>query len=173
MLRVILFFCLAFAQFSPAAWAASRKEIKPGSAIQPNEGYRFEDQLGRVDHRVIKLVGEEKQKFLRHMAEATVLSDFCPMVQVDSDRFQKDFDSLATSSTPRKPADQRDLENKLMTYFGVYVGLLVAEGTENDMEFCELASKIQKNQGPVSRYWVAPGSKQAPVATPSTPAAKQ
>lgn len=173
MLRVILFSCLAFTQLVPATWAASKKEIKQGSAIQPIERYRFEDQLGRVDHRVIKLVGEEKQQSLRHMAEATVLSDFCPMVQVDKDRFQKDFDGLATSSTPRKPADQRDLENKLMTYFGVYVGLLVAEGTESDMEFCELAGKIQKNQGPVSRYWVAPASKETPAATAITPAAKQ
>jgi len=74
-------------QMSVVAWAKSNKNEVP--VVKPIENYRFETQLGRVDQRVIKLVGEDKQKSLRHMAEATVLSDFCPMVQVDKSRFQQ------------------------------------------------------------------------------------
>jgi hypothetical protein len=93
---------------------------------------------------------------------------------VDKSRFQKDFDDLATSSTPRKPADQRDIENKLMTFFGVYVGLLIAEGVESDVQFCEVASQIQKNQGPVSHYWLADvPTAAAPAALPTAPVAKK
>lgn len=172
MLRVILLSCLALTQMSVAAWAKSNKNEVP--VVKPIENYRFETQLGRVDQRVIKLVGEDKQKSLRQMAEATVLSDFCPMVKVDKDKFKKDFDGLASSGIKRKPAEQRDLENKLMTFFGVYVGLLIAEGVESDVQFCELASQIQKNQGPVSHYWLADApTAAAPAAGPTAPVAKK
>jgi hypothetical protein len=172
MLRVILLSCLALTQMSVAAWAKSNKNEVP--VVKPIENYRFETQLGRVDQRVIKLVGEDKQKSLRHMAEATVLSDFCPMVKVDKDKFTKDFDGLASSGITRKPAEQRDIENKLMTFFGVYVGLLIAEGVESDVQFCEVASQIQKNQGPVSHYWLADvPTAAAPAAVPTAPVAKK
>jgi hypothetical protein len=169
MLRVILLSCFALTQMPVAAWARPNKEAP---IVKPIENYRFETQLGRVDQRVIKLVGEDKQKSLRQMAEATVLSDFCPMVKVDRDKFQKDFDGLATSNIKRKPADQRDLENKLMTFFGVYVGLLIAEGVESDVQFCELASQIQRNQGPVSHYWLA-DAPAAAMAAPTAPVANK
>jgi len=175
MRKMTLLFALAALQVPAIGWGKPEKTQTP--AEPPVLTYRFEQQLTRLDQRVAKLLGD-KQKDLRHMAEATVLSDFCPMVTVDKDKFKKDFDGLATSSIKRKPADQRDIENKLMTYFGVYVGLLIAEGVESDVEFCELASQIKKNQGPVSHYWLAdaPAAAATPAttATPvSSPAAKK
>ena len=167
MRKMTLLIVLALLQVPALGWAKSKKTETP--AETPVLTYRFEQQLNRLDQRVAKLLGD-KQKDLRHMAEASVLSDFCPAYQVDQDRFKRDFDSLAapTAGKPRKPAEQRDLENKLMTYFGVYVGLLVAEGTESELEFCQLADSIRRNAGPVSRYWLAAAPAQA-----ATPAASQ
>ena len=167
MRKMTLLIALALLQVPALGWTKSKKTETP--AETPVLTYRFEQQLSRVDHRVSKLLGD-KQKDLRHMAEASVLADFCPAYQVDQERFKRDFDGLAAPSAgkPRKPAEQRDFENKLMTYFGVYVGLLVAEGAESQIEFCQLADSIRKNAGPVSRYWLAAAP--TPAATPIAPA---
>ena len=173
MRKMTLLIALALLQVPALGWTKSKKTET--AAKTPVLTYRFEQQLNRLDQRVAKLLGD-KQKDLRHMAEASVLSDFCPAYQVDQDRFKRDFDSLAapTAGKSRKPAEQRDLENKLMTYFGVYVGLLVAEGTESELEFCQLADSIRRNAGPVSRYWLAAAPAQAATpAAPQAPAAKK
>jgi hypothetical protein len=164
MRKMTLLIALALLQAPAMGWAKSKKTAAP--AETPVLTYRFEEQLGRVDHRVAKLLGD-KQKDLRHMAEASVLADFCPAYQVDRERFKRDFDGLAApvAGKPRKPVEQRDFENQLMTYFGVYVGLLVAEGAESHIEFCQLADSIRKNAGPVSRYWLAAAP--APAVTPA------
>jgi len=53
---------------------------------------------------------------------------------------------------PRKPADQRDFENMVMTIFGVYVGLLVAEGTNRKPEMGALVQQLKDDQRPVSGF---------------------
>lgn len=153
MSSIILFLFLALSQI-PLGVAAQAKAPSPAPEPIVQE-FKFEYQLRRVDIRAIRLIGADHQKTLRHMAEAAVLSDFCPALKLDQDKFKHDFDALGAVGPKRKLEEQRAFENRLMTLFGVYVGLLVAEGAESHREFCELASDIKKNQGPVSRYWLA------------------
>lgn len=163
MSRIILFLFLALSRI-PLGVAAKAKAPPPAPEPIVQE-FKFEYQLRRVDIRAIRLIGADHQKTLRHMAEAAVLSDFCPALKLDQDKFKHDFDALGAVGPKRKLEEQRAFENRLMTLFGVYVGLLVAEGVvRQQMEFCELASDIKKNQGPVSRYWMAePVPAQAPT----------
>jgi hypothetical protein len=51
-----------------------------------------------------------------------------------------------------------------MTFFGVYVGLLVAEGTDRKPEICALAQKLKEDQKPVSRFWLKTAAVQPPAA---------
>lgn len=136
--------------------AHAKSAANPPVNTPPKTEFKYEAALQKIDQKVIKLVGEEKQKTLRELASAAVLSDYCAAVNLDNDKFTKTFDALAASDAKRKPAEQRDLENNLMTYFGVYVGLLVAEGTDRQAKFCALAETIQKEQRPLSRFWLTP-----------------
>ncbi|NBT45507.1 MAG: hypothetical protein EBT06_11440 [Gammaproteobacteria bacterium] len=127
-----------------------------------NVELRFEPSLHRVDEKVSKLIGEAQQQTLRQLAEAAVISDFCSTVNLDQNAFKKSFETLTTALPKQSNPDlQRDLENKLMTYFGMYVGLLVAEGTDRHPEFCELAARLQTEKRPLSRYWLP--TTQSPV----------
>lgn len=153
MSRIILLLLLAVSQI-PLGVAAPAKAPSPDSEPAVKE-FRFEYQLRRVDQRAIRLIGADHQKTLRHMAEAAVLADFCPALKLDQDRFKHDFDALGAVGPKRKLDEQRAFENRLMTLFGIYVGLLVAEGAESQVEFCELADDMKHRQGPVSRYWLA------------------
>lgn len=167
MSRIILLLFLALSQI-PLGVTAPAKATPPPAPEPEVKEFRFEYQLRRVDLRAIRLMGADHQKTLRHMAEAAVLSDFCPAVKLNQDRFKQDFDVLGVAGPRRQPEEQRAFENRLMTLFGVYVGLLVAEGAESQVEFCELADGIRKRQGPVSRYWMAE-SAPAPAATSGQP----
>ncbi len=132
--------------------AAHKGQSQPAAVVPL--AFKFEPAFQRLDQKVAKIVGEDKQKTLRQMAEASVLSDYCAAVNLDQDKFKKAFDALSAGGAKRKPAEQRQFENQLMTYFGVYVGLLVAEGTERRPEFCALAQQLQKDQKPLSRFWL-------------------
>jgi hypothetical protein len=154
--------------------AHAKSVNKPQVKTPPKTEFKYESALQKLDQKVIKLVGEEKQKTLRDLASAAVLSDYCAAVNLDHDKFTKTFDSLAARDAKRKPAEQRDLENNLMTYFGVYVGLLVAEGTDRQAKFCALAETIQKEHRPLSRFWLATTpTPAAPTAKPAATAVKQ
>ncbi len=134
----------------PAAAVAA--EEAPGAA----PSLKFEPALGKLDRKVAKLMGEESQQALRLMAEAAVLSDYCAAVNLDQRRFKQEFDALAvgTGAEKRPMAEQRKFENLLSMYFGVYVGILVAEGTDRRGEFCGFAEQALKDQRPISRFWL-------------------
>lgn len=159
MWKLLLALSLSF--FLATVNAATRGSAKTATSAPLQ--FKYEPVLQRLDLRVAKLMGEEKQKTLRQMAEASVLSDYCAAVNLDQDAFKKSFDALGTSNPPRKPADQRDFENKVMTFFGVYVGLLVAEGTDRKPEICALAQKLKEDQKPVSRFWLKTSAAAQPV----------
>lgn len=136
--------------------AGAAKESAPPAAAPT---LRFEAQLNKVDKKVAKLFGEDKQKALRQMAEAAVLSDYCAAINLDQKKFEQEFDALTVDGTKRKAAEQNEFENKLSMYFGVYVGLLVAEGTDRRSEFCGFAENALKDQKPISRFWIATNTK--------------
>jgi hypothetical protein len=143
-------------------------QAKPGNQTPvkpfPEPEFKYQAALERVDRKVVKLIGEEKQKTLRELAIAAVLSDYCAAVDLDTVKFTKTFDALAVSQVKVPPAEQRNLEHNLMTYFGVYVGLLIAESTDRENEFCSVAETLKREKRPLSRFWLAS------VPTPPAPA---
>lgn len=139
------------AMLNPGAAAAAQKSPPP--AAEPT--LRFEAALAKVDKKAANLFGEDKQKVLRQVAEAAVLSDYCAAINLDQKKFEEEFNALSVDGSKRTAAEQRDFDNKLAMYFGVYVGLLVAEGTDRRAEFCGLAENALKDQKPISRFWIA------------------
>jgi len=139
------------AGLSPAFVAAAEADV-PSVPVPP---LKFEAALKKIDQKVAKLFGDDKQKTLRQVAEAAVLSDYCAAVNLDQAKFKRAFEGLAMEGAKRKPAEQRDYENKLSMYFGVYVGVLVAEGTDRRAEFCGFAENALQEQKPISRFWIA------------------
>jgi hypothetical protein len=123
---------------------------------------KFESPLSQVDKKVETLLGTDKQKILREVAEAAVLSDFCAAIDLNQNKFKEELDALAVDGTKRPLAEQRDLDNNIAMYFGFYVGLLVAEGSDRRGEFCDLAENALKKQEPISRFWIATGNNPNP-----------
>lgn len=146
------------ASLSPAIVIAAETDT-PSVPVPP---LRFEGSLNKVDQKVAKLFGEETQKTLRQVAEAAVLSDYCAAVNLDQAKFKQAFQTLAADGAKRAPAEQRNYENKLSMYFGVYVGLLVAEGADRRAEFCGLAEKALEQRTPISRFWIATSENSKP-----------
>jgi hypothetical protein len=158
MWKPVLALSLAASMAAPTAKAAEPADAPPAPKL------KFEAQLEKIDSKVSAQFGADKQKTLRQMAEASVLSDYCAAVDLDKEKFKDEFKALTMDGTQRKPAEQKDYEAKLAMYFGVYVGLLVAEGTERLPEFCGFAEDALKEKKPLSRFWAAAANSQKPNA---------
>ncbi|MCX7111244.1 MAG: hypothetical protein NTX45_14175 [Proteobacteria bacterium] len=143
------------ATLAPAVTHADKKVATKAATPPPVPTLKFEGPLNKVDGKVETLLGVDKQKILRQVAEAAVLSDYCAAIDLDQNKFKQEFDALSQDGTKRTLAEQRDLDNKVAMYFGVYVGLLVAEGTDRRGEFCTIAENALKEQKPISRFWIA------------------
>ncbi len=137
----------------PGVTLADKKAATPTPPPIPT--LKFEGQLSKIDKKVENLIGVDKQKILRQVAEAAVLSDYCAAIDLDQNKFKEEFGRLSEDGTKRPLAEQRGIDNKVSMYFGVYVGLLVAEGTDRRGEFCDLAEQALKDQKPISRFWIA------------------
>ena len=142
------------ASLAPGATCADKAAAPP-----PVPTLKFEEPLNRIDQKVETLLGADKQKILRQVAEAAVLSDYCAAIDLDQNKFKEEFGRLSEDGAKRTAAEQRDIDNKVSMYFGVYVGLLVAEGTDRRGEFCDVAENALKEQKPISRFWIATGNK--------------
>ena len=161
MLKYVLALSLIASLASGVAYADTKKVAKPPIA-PPTPTLKFEGALNKVDQKVENLLGADKQKVLRQVAEAAVLSDYCAAIDLDQNTFKKEFDALSDDGIKRKLAVQRDIDNKVAMYFGVYVGLLVAEGTDRQGEFCNFAEDALKQQKPLSRFWIATNNSPTP-----------
>ena len=151
-LTLIAALCPALAGAAGKAAADKAAAEKPPLPVPP---LRFEPQLGKIDAKAAKLFGEDKQKALRLMAEAAVLSDYCADINLNQDKFQQEFDAMASDGAKRTWAEQKDYLTKLSMYYGAYVGVLVAEGADRRAEFCGVAEEALKDQRPISRFWIA------------------
>jgi len=151
MLKYFLVLSL-IATLAPTVIRADETAAAPSAA---DITFKFEDPLNKVDKKVENLLGADKQKNLRQIAEAAVLSDYCAAIDLDQNTFKKEFGALSEDGTKRTLAEQRDIDHKVAMYFGVYVGLLVAEGTDRQAEFCGIAENALKDQKPISRFWIA------------------
>ena len=158
MWKYFLALCL-IATLAPSVTRADTKAAKP--PIAPPT-LKFEGALTKVDQKVENLLGVDKQKVLRQAAEAAVLSDYCAAIDLDQNTFKQEFDALSDDGIKRKLADQRDLDTTVAMYFGVYVGVLVAEGTDRIAEFCGFAENALKEQKPISRFWIATNTSPTP-----------
>lgn len=157
MLKYFLALSL-IASLVPGVTYADKAAATPSAA----PALKFEEPLNKVDQKVEKLLGADKQKILRQVAEAAVLSDYCAAIDLNQNKFKEEFGTLSEDGIKRTPAEQRDLDNKVSMYFGVYVGLLVAEGTDRSSEFCDVAENALKELKPISRFWIPTGNKPNP-----------
>jgi hypothetical protein len=117
---------------------------------------KLELQLERVDGRVTKLAGEANQKTLRELAEASVVADSCAGMPLDDEPFKAQLNFLTLKDGRTGQETNSDYQNRMRTYFGVYIGLLEAESIERGSDFCAAAQEDIRKKGPLSR-WIKRG----------------
>jgi hypothetical protein len=94
-----------------------------------------------VSDKIVDLVGEGKQQLLANLAYAAVASDLCADLKLDKSQFQKAFDGgfADKNQTTMTAAELATYGQKISMYFGVYVGLLTADGMMERDNFCDAA----------------------------------
>lgn len=107
----------------------------------------------KVSDKLIDFAGEKKQKLIADLAFAAVAGEICDGLTLDKDKFKSDFDSFDDADYKAlAPADKAQYGPKLMTYYGVYVGLLTAEASLETQDFCAYSQDLQaKGEG---KYWI-------------------
>ncbi|PPD29937.1 MAG: hypothetical protein CTY19_16625 [Methylomonas sp.] len=108
-----------------------------------------------VSDKIVDFVGEDKQKLLANLAYAAVASDLCQDLKLDKIKFQKAFDGgFAEKNQSTMPAAElAAFGQKVSMYFGVYVGLLTADGMLERDSFCDAAYQaVAKNE---DVFWLA------------------
>jgi hypothetical protein len=111
----------------------------------------------KVSSKLIDFVGEKKQKLIADLAFAAVTAEMCDGLTLDKDKFSGDFDSLNDAQYNKlTPADKAKYGPKLMTFYGVYVGMLTAEASLEKAHFCAYA-RDRKTKGE-GRYWIISNS---------------
>lgn len=107
-----------------------------------------------VSRKVIDLVGEERQKVLADLSYAAVAGDICDNLSLDKAKFQTTFDSTFNATNLSSPTTEQisDYGQKVAMFFGVYVGLLTADGLLERNNFCDAAQQMHANGE--GRYWL-------------------
>jgi hypothetical protein len=105
-----------------------------------------------VSERLIDFAGEKKQKLLADLAFAAAAAEQCDGLTLDRDKFKNAFDSLNDADYKAlSPVDKEQYGPKLMTFYGVYVGLITAEALLEQKAFCSYA--INQQIIGVGQYW--------------------
>lgn len=113
-----------------------------------------------MESKVIKLVGKDKQRQMVDLAYATVAADKCQGLNIDGKMINQEFEVLsADTQKHRNPDEQRQFEIDLSVAFGIYVGLVLAEGLEDIPAFCQEVASVKARNGGPSRFWSAPAPK--------------
>jgi hypothetical protein len=106
-----------------------------------------------VSERLIGFAGEKKQKLLADLAFAAAAAEQCDGLELDKDKFKGAFDSLDDAEYKAlAPADKEQYGPKLMTFFGIYVGLITAEALLEQKAFCTYA--INQQIIGAGKYWM-------------------
>lgn len=94
-----------------------------------------------VSDKIVDFVGEDKQQLLANLAYAAVASDLCQDLKLDKIKFQKAFDDGFADNNQSKmtASEMATYGQKVSMYFGVYVGLLTADGMMERDNFCGAA----------------------------------
>ena len=107
-----------------------------------------------MERRVTGLIGPTHQKTLLDMAYAQVAVDACPGLALNSKAYEDSFGAMVAG--PKKDAaEQRRFENTLMTDFGVYTGLIVAESFIDKPGFCKAVDGIKARNGGPAKFWTS------------------
>jgi len=151
---------LAFAGDAMAAAAA-----KPGPQRE-SKGDRLGTAWAKVVGYASSFLEEPQQKQLYDISYAAAVPGVCPAFGIDRGAVEKGFEQFDTPSFRKlSPDDQRKFEQRLLATYGVAVGLLLADGSLHEEEFCTWAE--EQRTAPVGRYWLPAGSKTDSSAGPA------
>ncbi len=94
-----------------------------------------------VSDKIVDFVGADKQQLLANLAYAAVASDLCQDLKLDKSKFQNAFDTGFTDKnhSTMTAAELATFGQKVSMYFGVYAGLLTADGMLERDNFCDAA----------------------------------
>lgn len=123
---------------SPSVFAESQTEAEESNS--PTWQQLDPAWIG-VSDKIVDFVGEDKQRLLANLAYAAVASDLCQDLKLDKIKFQKAFDDGFADNNQSKmtAAEMATYGQKVSMYFGVYVGLLTADGMMERDNFCGAA----------------------------------
>lgn len=107
-----------------------------------------------MEARVTKLVGQTGQRNLVDMAFAQVAVDACPGLAINAKGYRDAFAGLIKGKT-KNAAEHRRFEQALMTDFGVYTGLILAESFIDKPGFCRSVDKVKASKAGPTRFWRA------------------
>lgn len=108
-----------------------------------------------MEKRVIGLLGQQGQRKLLDMAYAQVAVDACPGLSLNVKTIDETFGSLLAAQQMKGAAEYRQFENKVMTEFGTYTGLVLAESFIDKPVFCATVEAIRTQAGGPGKYWIA------------------
>jgi hypothetical protein len=111
-----------------------------------------------VSDKIVDFVGEDKQKLLANLAYSAVASDLCQDLKLDKNKFQKAFDGgfADKNQTTMTASELATYGQKISMYFGVYVGLLTADGMMERDNFCDAAYQAMANGE--AGFWLSNGT---------------
>ncbi len=105
-----------------------------------------------MEARVTQLVGQSGQRTLLDMAFAQVAVDACPGLAINSKAYDEAFARLS-KARKNDAAKPLRFERALMTDFGVYTGLVVAESFLDKPGFCKGVEKIKARKNGPAQFW--------------------
>ncbi|MEI7866261.1 MAG: hypothetical protein WCI11_00110 [Candidatus Methylumidiphilus sp.] len=106
-----------------------------------------------VSERLIGFAGAKKQKLLADLAFAAAAAEQCDGLTLDEGKFKGAFDSLDDAGYKALSlADKEQYGLKLMSFFGIYVGLITAEALLEQQAFCTYA--INQQTIGAGSYWL-------------------
>lgn len=123
-------------------------------AADPCELDKLDPAWRGMERRVAGFLGQTSQRMLLDMAYAQVAVDACPGLSLDQPAFEAAFSRLA-GTRKRDLNDQRRFENRMMTEFGTYTGLVLAESFLDKSAFCRTIETIKTRQGGPGKFWIA------------------
>lgn len=131
-----------------------------GEAEEPNSPtwQQLDPAWTGVSDKIVDFVGEDKQKLLADLAYAAVASDLCQDLKLDKNKFQTAFDGgfADKNQTTMTAVELAEFGQKVSMYFGVYVGLLTADGMMERDNFCDAAYQAMAKGE--AEFWLANGA---------------
>lgn len=114
---------------------------------------KLDPAWAEVEKKTVKLLGQQGQRQLVDMAYAEIATDACPRLELNQKAMSEGFDRL--SAGKKTPAEDPSYERNLMTYFGVYTGLILSESFIDKESFCQQVEGVKQRKGGPTQFWTA------------------